>query len=569
MDRRTLLAVMLSVLVYLGWMVFFGPRPTPRHETDDLPATGEVASRGTPEPPTLTEPERPSTLDDLGSDVDEADTTDTFAGGETTIEELITVRTPLYEAVFSNRGGGLVRFTTLGYDDPGGQPLVLVDTDVAQPVLRVDPDGEGGRAALTLEETIFSTRAESSPELEIAKLVFTTTGANGAHVERHYAFDPDYYTIDSRVEISGVGRRADGHYTLSWTDGLPVTEEHQKGDLTEFAALARIGENIERKGLDDFSSEFEGQVRWAATRTKYFISALFVQGGGAEEAALFGEKLTHRVGWAVTSELVEGAAGDGFVLYVGPIEQDRLTHLGEGIDSKIGIRSNMFLGAIFGWLARLVYEALNAIHAVIPNYGIAIILVALITKLLFFPLTRKGTASMKRMSALKPEIERIQEKYKGDQQKVSLETMALYKKHGVNPAAGCLPLLIQMPVFFALYGVLRNAIELRQAPFLFWINDLSAPDTLVHFGQFPMLPDALHVLPLVMAASTILMQKTTAMMTDPRQKSLMYLMPVMMLFFFYSMPAGLNLYWTVQNLFTWAEQAITRGDAASKPAKAA
>ena len=174
---------------------------------------------------------------------------------------------------------------------------------------------------------------------------------------------------------------------------------------------------------------------------------------------------------------------------------------------------------------------------------------------------------MRAMSDLKPEIEALREKYKSDPQKMNTETFALYKKHGVNPVAGCLPLLIQMPVFMALYGVLRSAIELRQAPFVAWVNDLSAPDTLISFGSVPFIPDALHVLPLLMAASTMMMQSKA--ITDPRQKSLMYMMPFMMLFFFYNLPSGLNLYWTSQNLLAWAEQSITKGKVKPVTAKAA
>jgi YidC/Oxa1 family membrane protein insertase len=134
--------------------------------------------------------------------------------------------------------------------------------------------------------------------------------------------------------------------------------------------------------------------------------------------------------------------------------------------------------------------------------------------------------------------------------------------------AGCLPMLIQMPVFFALYGVLRGAIELRQAPFMLWIDDLSAPDVLIALGSIPVLPDQIHLLPLLMAASTILMQRMT-MVTDPTQKAMMYMMPVMMLVFFYQLPAGLNLYWTVQNLLSFGEQALVKGTTQTAAAKAA
>ena len=205
-----------------------------------------------------------------------------------------------------------------------------------------------------------------------------------------------------------------------------------------------------------------------------------------------------------------------------------------------------------GWkiilpVAQLLLWALNAGYTIIPNYGLVIILLSGLTRLLFYPLTAISMRSMKAMQEIQPEMEKLRKKYEKDPQELNKRVFALYRDHKVNPVSGCLPMLLQMPVFFALYSVLANSVGLRQAPFVGWITDLSAPDTLMTIGGF-----AIHVLPVLMSLSMFWQQKLTP--TDPRQAPIMLLMPFMMLFFFYKVPSGLTLYWTVTNLFSVAQQ---------------
>ena len=193
--------------------------------------------------------------------------------------------------------------------------------------------------------------------------------------------------------------------------------------------------------------------------------------------------------------------------------------------------------------------SLNALHKVIPNYGIAIILLSIATKLVFYPLTQSSLRAMKLMHHLQPQVKAIQDKYQGDPQRMNKEMMALYKEYKVNPVAGCLPLLIQMPIFFALYNVLLNSIELRGAGFMGYIQDLSLPDVAFTLGGFP-----IHLLPLVMTGSTYHMQSQTPV--APAQKPMMMLMPMMMLVFMYTFPSGVILYWTVTNVLSAAQQYV-------------
>jgi YidC/Oxa1 family membrane protein insertase len=196
----------------------------------------------------------------------------------------------------------------------------------------------------------------------------------------------------------------------------------------------------------------------------------------------------------------------------------------------------------FRWICRMLLWTLNAIHAVIHNYGIAVILVTVAVRLLFWPITHKSTESMKKMQKIQPLVKQIRERHKDNPQKMNQEVMALYKEHRVNPMAGCLPMVVQIPVFIALFIVLRSAIELRFAPFL-WIHDLSEPEGLLR-GMLPM-GLSLNILPLLMTATTVLQQRLTPTAGDPQQQKIMMIMPIMFLFLFYNMASALVLYWTV------------------------
>jgi YidC/Oxa1 family membrane protein insertase len=206
---------------------------------------------------------------------------------------------------------------------------------------------------------------------------------------------------------------------------------------------------------------------------------------------------------------------------------------------------------------------LNGTYRFVPNYGLVIIILSVLVRVVLFPLNQTSMRSMKAMQRLQPEMETLKKKYAEKPQELNKHMMLLYKKHNFNPLGGCLPMVVQMPVLFALYFAFMFAIDLRMAPFGLWIRDLSAPDTIGKIAGFP-----IHVLPLIMTAVSVLQARTTP--TDPRQATMTTLMPVMFLVFFYSMPAGLVLYWTMSNLATWLQQLwVNRGEHARAAATAA
>jgi YidC/Oxa1 family membrane protein insertase len=231
------------------------------------------------------------------------------------------------------------------------------------------------------------------------------------------------------------------------------------------------------------------------------------------------------------------------VVYLGPLDYDNLIRYSVGLEQAID-----FGFPIIRHVAKLILIIFKAAHSYIPNYGWIIVLFAVVIKIIVYPLTHKTYESASKMQTLQPKIAALKEKYKNDNQRLSKETMKLYKEEGVNPLGGCLPMLLQMPIFISLYNIFGKTIELRQEPFALWITDLSTPDEII-FAGFP-----LHILPLLMALSMLVQQKMT--MKDPKQAFLIYAMPVFMIFIFWEMSSGLVLYWTLFNVFTIIQQLL-------------
>jgi YidC/Oxa1 family membrane protein insertase len=236
-----------------------------------------------------------------------------------------------------------------------------------------------------------------------------------------------------------------------------------------------------------------------------------------------------------------------YLVYYGPLDQSLLEPLGHHLDRAVD----------FGYLdimAKPMLAALNFLQSHVGNYGIAIIIITLLIKIIFWPLSQKSYKSMKKMQDLKPHIDKLREKYKDDKMKLQQETMQLYKTYKVNPMGGCLPMVLQIPVFIAFYKVLGSCIELRHAPFLLWINDLAAPDRLPIGFDIPYVGHGLPVLTLLMGASMFIQQKMTPTTGDPTQAKMMLFLPVVFTFMFINFPSGLVLYWLVNNVLSIGQQ---------------
>ena len=382
---------------------------------------------------------------------------------------------------------------------------------------------------------------------EKQRSVLLTAQFQGYLIKKLFTFYPNTYKIGVDISFeqpeSFISR---GQYTLSWSGGLPPSEKNLKDDFTHFKGYAYLGDELlEPKAKEGQTTQEKqaGKTNWTAVKTKYFVSAIIPEtpGVGASVVGTMEDKRP-----LFSTQLRQSTSNSGrFILYMGPLEYNRIRALG------LDLEKTMDLGwTIIRPLGRFVTWSLVKMHNAIPNYGIVVILFAILVKILLNPLTKKSFQSTRKMQEVQPEIQILKEKYKNDQQKLSKAQMELFKERGVNPMGGCLPMLLQMPILITFFSVFRSTIEFRGAPFFGWITDLSTPDTLTTIAGYP-----LNVLPFLMGITMFLQQKYMAVPGGgTQQKVMMYFMNVFFLFIFYSFPSGLNLYYSVFNILSIVQQ---------------
>ena len=370
-------------------------------------------------------------------------------------------------------------------------------------------------------------------------LVFQGRMANGTVITKALTFSGANYSIGLEVGV----KSADGAALV------PEVLLTEKADHTvpDHGApfegyLALVDNKIKREAAAEAIKglEFTGEVSWAGFGHTYFFIAL-IPDNGAEH------KISVRHNGTALLSAISGPAGNGrYTLFVGPKEIDLLESVGKGIERSIDF-------GYFGFVSKPLLYVLRFFHRLTSSYGIDIIILTVLIKLLMWPLTHKSMVSMKSMAKLAPQMEKLKEKFAGEKEKLNREIMELYKRNGVNPLGGCLPMVLQFPVFIGLYNALSTPIELRHAPFM-WIRDLSQPD----WQALPFTLGDWHlgipVLTILMGASMFLQQWLTPSAGDPNQRKMMMLMPLMFTFMFVSFPAGLTVYWLVNNVLSIVQQ---------------
>lgn len=386
----------------------------------------------------------------------------------------------------------------------------------------------------------------------------TATVANGGKIVRTYTFSGDRYQIQTDLTLDGMESvipQTSRFVTLEWRHGLNYQEENSVDESNNAVALVATNGELSELDAPDFNTPVElpvnGTIDYLATRNKYFAVAMLPEKGYDGSALLTGDKFgLPNEGFYESYKLAlklpyrGGSQTHSLTLFAGPMLYDTLATMGMTDIINFGWK----------WIIKPIGEyfmlpTLRLIHSGIPNYGIAIILFALLMKALLYPLGISQMKSARKMQLVAPLMNDIREKYKDDMQTQQQEMMKLYSQYGINPAGGCLPLLLQMPFLYALYSVLNLNIELRQAEFLStWLYDLSVPDVILSLPfKLPLVNiDKFSGLALLMGATLFIQQKQAV--TDPRQKALVYMMPVMMTLMFSSLPAGLNLYYFVFNI---------------------
>jgi YidC/Oxa1 family membrane protein insertase len=594
MDRRTALALAIALIVFAGFTALqarYAPKPVRKPGADSTLAVRDsaragradsAARAGAPVAPGLSaasaRPAEPATP--VVPDIP---------------ERRSVVETPRYRAEFSNRGARLVSFELKTFAAAYGE-----NNYQAKPGRRPKPGQEvpqGDRVHLSgaptfaldlgwgisrrsLENTMYAMSESTDATGAVRALTFTARDSGGMTIRQTWRVRPDSYMLDFEVETANIPAASDVRdYSLTTRTWPLLTESDPQTDLHGLRAVSLVGKDLHRDQATGLVGKnpkvFEGVAHWAGVQSRYFLAlvgTINADGKAAMGAATSLDLPADRVammpsgtppaapvaiGTLVMPLPASGAGLHRFVAYFGPADHFALAKESGVLEMERSVD--------LGWrwivpVSKLLLQAMRAIDKVVHNYGLTILLLATLVRLVLHPMNMSSMRSMRAMQKLQPEIERIRKKYDGDPQALNTATMALYRENKVNPMGGCLPMLLQMPLFFALYAVINNAIDLRQAPFVAWIHDLSSPDLVAMIGPLPVIGHfPLRLLPLLMAGTGLLSQVLTP--TDPKQAPMMYMMNIFMVFIFYNLPAGLVFYWTIMNLLTAVQQWLAlRGD---------
>ena len=564
MDKRAILAIILTFLIIMLW--------------------GVVQSKFFPQPPSQPPSKEVKKEEGLPTKVEKIELKEEKVPGKKkiVIKKEVSIETADYWAVFTTEDARLKHFKLKKFEDRVEASALttsltkfvkeLLGSKIEEqkkpmPLDLVNTSEEEG---LPLGLTLLPFSSDGSWEADKDKLHLLNPGEkgeivsskdfeNGIKVAKRFGFTSDKNTIDLEVEIQNTStKEVQVQLGLDWIGRIELEKladeenkdyglkfaffKNQKMEKKEFGAAATSGctpscSSPKRK-VEPFEFSEKGDIGWYSFEGEYF-AALLVPPSAERSltvAAKGDEKNILKVRGTLSPASIPAkqAIKVPYRIYMGPKEIRPLKELGVGAENLLD----------FGWfsiVAKPILWLLNLTNKVTKNYGIDIIIVSILIKIIFLPLTQISMKSMKEMQKVQPEMNRIRETYKNDKARLQQEIMLLYKRRKINPMSGCLPMLIQIPVFIALYNALQNAIEMRHAPFFWWIKDLSAKDPI-------------YITPLIMGATMVLQQKMTPTSADPTQAKMFMLMPIMFTFLFLSFPSGLVLYWLVNNVLSIAHQ---------------
>ncbi len=539
---RAFLAIIISFVILVGYQYFFvGPAQQPTGEQSSTAVEQQSQTAGTV-------PQAAAPAPVISAAVPSQPVPAQLSSRPAAE---IVVDTDLYTVTISENGGVLTSFILKNYketnskDSPGEQ-LIKTSPEQGYPLSFSWGSAFPRNTIYTLDSTdvIFNEQTGS------AVISMRAVNEAGLEIVRSYEFSRDSYPIKHSVTVKNNGGQAlqgaGGIHQLNMPFGALG-----KGSQWLFRGPAYYGE----EGLEEFKlKEFkegektvQGLFDWVAYEGTYFVTGIIPEDKSKSVTMNAQDELVSIDIVSSLDTLAPGAEKTyNYDLFYGPKKLTLLKEIGFNLEKIIN----------FGWfdiIAKPTLYLLNWLYNIVGNYGISIILVTMILKAVFWPITQKGLKSMKNMQKLQPKMVKIKEKYKDDSARMNKEVMNLYKTYKVNPLGGCLPMVLQIPVFFSLYKVLLQSIELRHAPFMLWITDLSAPDRLYIGFDVPYL-GGLPVLTLLMGASMFLQQKMTPTTADPTQAKIMMFLPIIFTFMFLNFASGLVLYWFVNNLLSIFQQ---------------
>ncbi len=550
MDKKSLalLIILVAVAIFywpiVQWLGLVAPaKPAPSSVGSPVDSTMQVSADS------LVGKRAPQRLDSSGAAVViESATPDSLP------PDTVVVRTKKFRVLLTTRGGGPISLVLSDYSHRDGRPVEMLPE-----ALQATPEATfAGGTVSTSQMTFVSSLVKGEYDATITplELTYTYRSATGGEIARKYRFHPDRYDYDLVVEIRNRDKLGfERQYNLVWNNPLGVTEPEPATDYDAMEAVAYMSGSREKLG--DFKDNtlnqtLSGSTTWAGVRAKYFAAVIIPRSRTADAVFAQGtkraipgppheyveQKITVGLDFSLASVT---SLTDSFTVFVGPLDYSLMSHYNVGLEDIFDIGTTPFVGWIIKPFALAMIWLLPLLYSVVPNFGIVIILVALLVKLVTLPLSLKSFKSMNAMKELQPKIEEMRKKLKNNPQQLNSEMMKMYKAHGVNPMSGCLPMLAQMPLFFALFSVFRSTILLRGAHFVWFINDLSRGAT--------SFTDPYISLVVIMIGFQYLSQKLT-MASSQQNKMLMYLMPAMMGFLFYKFSSGLVLYWTCFSAFS-------------------
>ena len=538
MDKKTLLALGLSFLVFLVWSLVYSPKPTDKTIDKQLMPQKDQGQPSLKDRAIPSGPKRDIMLE-TGRD-----------------SKYIKVETELYTAIFSGSGPAIKSFKLKKY-----LSKLEKDSPLRELIHVKNKDGYGfnlGFSGQNIPNINWDTYKVNSQDINIRtgdqpkELIYEWKSPQGIEIQTRFLFHADKYKIDLSVIINNKSDHViDDNLLLN----LAHFPQETKKSYYAFEGMALLlGNKLKEVKVKKLKDQlFSGQIPWVTYEEPYFMATIIneknkrvtVKSAILPDGEIRISCITPSLNIGQLQKTIEK-----FTLYLGPRDLYVLKTLNKKLEKAIN----------FGWfdiIAKPLLVTLRFFNKYVANYGISIIFLTIIIKILFWPLTHKSYQSMKEMRKLQPMMAKIREKYKGNKEEMQKQLMGLYKTYKINPLGGCLPMIVQIPVFFALFRVLPNSIELRHAPFILWINDLSAPDRLFSFPfQIPYMapPCGIPVLTLIMGASMFLQQKMTPTPGDPAQAKMMMFLPIIFTFLFINFPSGLVLYWLVNNILSIAQQ---------------
>jgi len=577
MDRNSIIGFVLIGVILIGWL-YFQNKNTPPVNKDEK-KTEQVNQDSLKKVQEVEQKKQQQVVQDTVKKNVTGDTSKVtqpvsekygalFGKFEKGEDKVIIIETDKYHAEFSTKGGSLIKYEVKGFNTWDGFPVQLLYLDKGGELNVLFNSTEG--KLINTKDLYFKSTYKAWEKKDVRgneefKIVFEMPiDSNGAKITKTFTFKNDTYMFGVEIGLDNSSKYISNYeYQLAWENSLKLTEFRSDGEGGHAQAFAEMGDELEVLDVtakdEPVKSDLNGQTNWVSSRIKYFSVFLIPDGKKADGSYITGNYFDlpnngHEKNYSIALKMAiknDKSEKNKFNVYLGPVDYEIL----KGYDMNLQSTMRFSLDFLVRPIAQYaILPFFLFLHKFISNWGIVIIIFSIVMKVVLTPFTRYQMKSMKKMGELQPKMNAMKEKYKDDPQKQQQMLMKLYKEEKINPAGGCLPMLLQLPILYALFGVFSSTIELRQAYFGLWIHDLAVPDVILQLPfKIPLFGvDYLSGLALLMGVTMFIQQKMTV--KDPKQMAMVYIMPIMLTFLFTTLPAGLNLYYFMFNLLSIIEQ---------------